>query len=256
MTMQNRKRAPQFVGPRWQELSFARECALQEASFHASLLECAENLSEEPETGPRSSPATKPRNPLNRQPRTLVPMEPRNSANLEPRTSPDVVPRNSSTVEPRISQTVEPQSSVAMEPQASEPEQPVLHFQEPAIPSLSVKESLPANNKLQAVEPVACEYAAPSPAKASPPLRPRLGVVAHIWSWLHARYALTATKRLRVAEMIPLGEKRFLAVVSLEGREFLIGGGASGVSVVTQLGMGREIADGPHKEFTFQGVSE
>jgi hypothetical protein len=55
------------------------------------------------------------------------------------------------------------------------------------------------------------------------------------WSWLHAKYSLTATKRLRVAETISLGEKRFVALISLEGREFLIGGGASGVSLLAQL---------------------
>jgi hypothetical protein len=55
------------------------------------------------------------------------------------------------------------------------------------------------------------------------------------WSWLHSKYAQTATKRLRVAETVSLGEKRFVALVSVEGREFLIGGGSSGVSMLTSL---------------------
>jgi flagellar biogenesis protein FliO len=41
---------------------------------------------------------------------------------------------------------------------------------------------------------------------------------------------------LRLSETLPLGEKRFVALVSVEGREFLIGGGASGVSMLAQLG--------------------
>ena len=54
--------------------------------------------------------------------------------------------------------------------------------------------------------------------------------------------------------MVPLGEKRFLAVVWMEGREFLIGGGASGVSVVTQLDAVRDSAIAPHREFELQGA--
>ncbi|HEX4322519.1 MAG TPA: flagellar biosynthetic protein FliO [Acidobacteriaceae bacterium] len=46
---------------------------------------------------------------------------------------------------------------------------------------------------------------------------------------------MSATKRLRVAEVASLGDKRFVALVSVEGREFLIGGGASGVSLLTPL---------------------
>jgi flagellar biogenesis protein FliO len=56
------------------------------------------------------------------------------------------------------------------------------------------------------------------------------------WSWLHAKYTQTATKRLRVSETVSLGEKRFVSIVRVEDREFLIGGGASGVSLLAQLG--------------------
>jgi hypothetical protein len=60
--------------------------------------------------------------------------------------------------------------------------------------------------------------------------------LARAWTWLHAKYAQSATKRLRVAETVSLGEKRFVALISVEGREFLIGGGTSGVSLLAQLG--------------------
>ena len=62
------------------------------------------------------------------------------------------------------------------------------------------------------------------------------GMMARAWSWLHKKYTLTATKRLRVAETVSLGEKRFVALVTVEGREFLIGGGTAGVSLLAQLG--------------------
>lgn len=58
------------------------------------------------------------------------------------------------------------------------------------------------------------------------------------WSFLHAKYKTSTTKRLRVSETISLGEKRFVAIVAVEGREFLIGGGVSGMSLLAQLGSG------------------
>jgi hypothetical protein len=64
--------------------------------------------------------------------------------------------------------------------------------------------------------------------------------LARAWSWLHTKYTLTATKRLRLAETLSLGEKRFVALVSVEGREFLIGGCSTGVSLLAQLGGGPE----------------
>jgi hypothetical protein len=56
------------------------------------------------------------------------------------------------------------------------------------------------------------------------------------WTFLHARYKISTTKRLHVSETISLGEKRFVAIVNVEGREFLIGGGVSGMSLLAQLG--------------------
>jgi hypothetical protein len=72
----------------------------------------------------------------------------------------------------------------------------------------------------------------PEPGKA---FRQGPGMLARTWAWLHAKYTLTATKRLRVTDTVSLGEKRFVSIVCVEGREFLIGGGASGVSLLAQL---------------------
>jgi hypothetical protein len=66
--------------------------------------------------------------------------------------------------------------------------------------------------------------------------------LARAWAWLHTKYVQTATKRLRVAETVSLGEKRFVSIVSIEGREFLIGGGTSGVTLLAQLGPVQELA--------------
>jgi flagellar biogenesis protein FliO len=55
------------------------------------------------------------------------------------------------------------------------------------------------------------------------------------WSWLHAKYSTNASKRLVLSETVSLGEKRFVALVSVEGREFLIGGSGSNVSLLAKL---------------------
>ena len=70
----------------------------------------------------------------------------------------------------------------------------------------------------------------------SQPKQTYSNALTRTWEWMHAKYTLTATRRLRVSETVTLGEKRFVAIVSVEGREFLIGGGSSGVSLLANLG--------------------
>jgi hypothetical protein len=81
----------------------------------------------------------------------------------------------------------------------------------------------------------------PRPEVSDAP-QPGPGVLARVWSLLRKKYVLTTTKRLRVAETVSLGEKRFVSIVCVEGREFLIGGGASGVSLLAQLTPAGEFA--------------
>jgi hypothetical protein len=61
------------------------------------------------------------------------------------------------------------------------------------------------------------------------------GILTRAWSWLHAKYTSTTSKRLVLSETVSLGEKRFVALVSVEGREFLIGGSGSNVSLLAKL---------------------
>lgn len=66
------------------------------------------------------------------------------------------------------------------------------------------------------------------------------------WEWFKKNQRFTATKQMRVAETVQLGDKRFIALVHLEGRRYLIGGGTSGVSLLTQLeGAAEPMANGP-----------
>jgi hypothetical protein len=67
-----------------------------------------------------------------------------------------------------------------------------------------------------------------------------LGSLARTWSWLQSKSAYSSTKRLRLAETVSLGEKRFIAIVSVENREYLIGGAPSGLSLLAQWGKNGE----------------
>ena len=54
------------------------------------------------------------------------------------------------------------------------------------------------------------------------------------WVLRQAR-AKQARKNLRVCETVSLGEKRFVAVVQVDGERFLIGGASTSVSLLTRL---------------------
>lgn len=60
--------------------------------------------------------------------------------------------------------------------------------------------------------------------------------LARGWEWLRKNQRLTSKKQLRVSDTVGLGEKRFVALLHFEGRKFVIGGGASSVSLLTELG--------------------
>ena len=56
------------------------------------------------------------------------------------------------------------------------------------------------------------------------------------WDWLQQRRAQQLTsRRLRVAETISLGEKRFVSIVQVDGTQYLIGGSASSVQLLAVL---------------------
>jgi flagellar biogenesis protein FliO len=43
------------------------------------------------------------------------------------------------------------------------------------------------------------------------------------------------SRRLRVTETVSLGDKRFVSILEVDGRSFLIGGGAGNVSLLSTL---------------------
>ncbi len=69
------------------------------------------------------------------------------------------------------------------------------------------------------------------------------GLLSRGWAWFKKNNKFAATKQMRVAETISLGEKRFVSVIHVDGQKFLIGGGAQSVTLLTQLGVTQTTAD-------------
>jgi hypothetical protein len=72
--------------------------------------------------------------------------------------------------------------------------------------------------------------------KSAPPQPLANGLLTRGWAWLKKNNKFAVTKQLRVAETVSLGDKRFVSVIQVDGQKFLIGGGSSGITLLTQLG--------------------
>ncbi len=80
-------------------------------------------------------------------------------------------------------------------------------------------------------------------ATASPRAIPQsaliLDAIAKIrmaWRWVERKRAMQLTsRRLRVAETISLGDKRFVSILQVDGAQFLIGGSATSVQLLACL---------------------
>ena len=78
---------------------------------------------------------------------------------------------------------------------------------------------------------------APTPRVTAEPLVQALGRhVRFAWKWLERRRsAHFAAKRLHVTETLSLGEKRFVSIIEVDGTQYLIGGSAENVQLLTRL---------------------
>jgi len=64
------------------------------------------------------------------------------------------------------------------------------------------------------------------------------------WNWTQQRLKSPRTKkRLRVCESVSLGEKRFVAVIQIDGEQFLVGGSANSVSTLAHLKRSQEFSE-------------
>lgn len=65
----------------------------------------------------------------------------------------------------------------------------------------------------------------------SDPLKP----LRTLWSLLQKIKMRPARKRMRLCETVALGDKRFIAVVQVDDKEFLIAGASNSISLLTEL---------------------
>ena len=87
--------------------------------------------------------------------------------------------------------------------------------------------------RMKKSEPFAAET---SRAKIESPLRILIARVLSAWTWLANKRSLQlASKRLRVAETIQLGEKCFVSILQVDGAQYLIGGAAGNVQLLAVL---------------------
>lgn len=75
--------------------------------------------------------------------------------------------------------------------------------------------------------------------------------------WLQQkRRAQIAAKRLRVCETVSLGEKRFISLVQVDGKQFLIGGAPNSVSMLAQLDSAPTFPDVLKQQLSGGGAGE
>jgi flagellar biogenesis protein FliO len=85
-------------------------------------------------------------------------------------------------------------------------------------------------------------------------VRSHTGLFSRVWGWLQARQvARSSSTRLRVAETVSLGEKRFVAVVQVDGRHFLLAGGPTNIVLLAQLDAKDAFEDVLKKTLTVPG---
>jgi flagellar biogenesis protein FliO len=77
------------------------------------------------------------------------------------------------------------------------------------------------------------------------------GRVLEFWEWV-LRLGRRAPRRLRLCESLPLGERRFVAVVEFEAERFLVGGTPSSMVLLSRLADCRRQEDGSAPEATLK----
>jgi hypothetical protein len=60
------------------------------------------------------------------------------------------------------------------------------------------------------------------------------------------RSQASAAKKLKIVDTVSLGEKRFVAIIHADGREYLVGGGSTGVQLLAKLDAHAGTAEGIH----------
>jgi len=85
-----------------------------------------------------------------------------------------------------------------------------------------------------------------------------VAALAVAWKWLVSQsgaVARRASRRLRVAETVSLGEKRFVSIVVVDGEQFLVGGSSSNIVLLAKLETKLEAAGGESFESVLSGMA-
>jgi len=86
------------------------------------------------------------------------------------------------------------------------------------------------------------------------PATPASPAAIDLWRQLRAcwkrlrQWGRRAPRRLRLCDSLPLGERRFVAVVEFESSRFLLGGTTSSLVLLARLGCGPEQGDEGNKQ--------
>jgi len=90
-----------------------------------------------------------------------------------------------------------------------------------------------------------------------------IGLITKAWKWLSQKQiARSNVSRLRLENSISLGQKRFAAVIEVQGMRFLVGGGPSNVELLARLdndlGLGKVLdqTKTQSKKAGFESVSD
>lgn len=77
----------------------------------------------------------------------------------------------------------------------------------------------------------------------------------NLWEWSRRAVRTRKGRRLRVCETLPLGERRFLAIIEFDRHEFLVGGTGSSLVLLARLQDGRVLTEAslPHESQPFEG---
>jgi hypothetical protein len=108
-------------------------------------------------------------------------------------------------------------------------------FEQPELAPAELAQPAPAKAAALKITELAEEEEEELELEDDRPRERKPAAFSRAWTWLKKKRVLGVEKQLKVSETLSLGEKRFVAILNVEGRKFLIGGGATGVSLLTQL---------------------
>jgi len=85
------------------------------------------------------------------------------------------------------------------------------------------------------------------PGRAALHLETILKTLGSALTWAQAQLkSRQRRKRLRVCETVSLGEKRFVAVIEIDGEQFLLGGASNSVAAIARLEPAPQISEEPY----------